>query len=74
MAKFVPKVDDPVFIDGHGFVRYVVISIDSSKRTADVRNVSGPIVKTNGISWSQLHPLDESQNALRIVREATEGK
>jgi hypothetical protein len=75
MAKFVPKVGDPVFMDGHGFVRYVVIRVNPKQQTADVKNVVGtPIVQSDGISWSKLLPLDESQNALRIVREATEGK
>jgi hypothetical protein len=74
MAKFVPKIDDPVFMDGHAFVRYAVVAVDSANQTADVLNVSGVTVLTRGVPWSKLHPLDVSQNALRIVREATEGK
>jgi hypothetical protein len=74
MAKYIPKVEDVVFMDGKGFVRYVVTGINPSKKTADVKTVSGAIVLTRDVSWSVLHQLDESQNALRIVQEATEGK
>jgi len=74
MAKYVPKSGDIVFMDGKGFVRFVVVSANASKKTADVQGVAAPIVLTHDVPWSQLHHLDESQNALRIVREATEGK
>lgn len=74
MAKYNPKVNDVVFMDGKGFVRYVVVAIDSGKSTADVRTVSGVTVLTRDVPWTILHRLDESQNALRIVREATEDK
>jgi hypothetical protein len=74
MAKYTPRVDDIVFRDGHGFVRYVVTRVDSSKQSADIRTVAGIAVLTRDVSWAELHRLDESQNALRIVREATEGK
>ncbi len=74
MAKYIPKVDDVVFWDGNGFARYVVTSVDPSKKTADVRTVNGATVLTRNVPWSVLHRLDESQNALRIVSEATEGK
>jgi hypothetical protein len=74
MAKYTPKVNDPVFIDGRGFVRYVVVGIDLDNKTADVRNVSGVIGLVRDVPWSMLHRLDESQNALQIVREATESE
>jgi hypothetical protein len=74
MARYVPKPNDIVFIDGKGFVRYLVISVNSEKRTADVKTVGGVVVLTRDVPWNMLHDLDESQNALRIVREATEGK
>ena len=74
MAKYMPKIDDPVFIDGRGLVRYVIVGVDLDKKTADVRNVSGVIGIVRDVPWSIIHRLDESQNALRIVREATEGK
>jgi hypothetical protein len=59
-----------VFMEGHGFARYVVVAVDSKKQTADVRNVSGVNVLHRGIPWSALHRLDKYQNALRIMRES----
>lgn len=38
------------------------------------KGVSGVIVLTRDVPRTMLQRLDESQNALRIVREATEGK
>lgn len=74
MAKYAPKIDDVVFVDVRGLVRHKVASIDSSERTVRVNTVTPPIVSTPDVPWSALHPLDESQNALSIVREATENK
>ena len=74
MAKYIPHRNDIVFVDGHGFVRYVIVNVDLAKQTADIKTVSGVIVLSRGVPWTALHHLDESQNALRIVREATEGK
>lgn len=74
MAKYTPKANDIVFMDGKGFVRYLIVAVDSAKLTADVKTVSGVIGLTRGVPWAMLHHLDESQNALRIVREATENK
>jgi hypothetical protein len=74
MAKYTPKVNDPVFLDGKGFVRYVVLGIDSQAETATVRTTSGPVVLYRDVPWAKIFELDESQNALRIVREATENK
>jgi hypothetical protein len=71
--KYIPKVNDPVFVTGKGLIRYVVAVVDAKKKTVDVRTVSGVIVLTRGVPWSELSYLDESQNALRVVREATEG-
>jgi hypothetical protein len=74
MAKYIPKADDPVFLDGQGFVRYVIVGVNADKQTADVRTVSGIIVLTRDVPWSKIHRLDSSQNALRIVDEATRDK
>jgi hypothetical protein len=72
MANYTPKVDDPVFMDGKAFIRYVVTKVDEKKRTADIKTVSGAIVLHRDVPWSKLFELDESQNAVRIIREATE--
>jgi hypothetical protein len=71
MAKKI-KIGDPV--QRHGsFVTYVVIAIDQSRKTADIKNPKGETVGLHrGVPWSELSVLDESQNALRVVREATE--
>jgi hypothetical protein len=44
-----PKADDTVFMDGEGFVRYLVVTVDSTKHAADVRTVSGVIGLTRGM-------------------------
>ena len=36
---YVPRMNDPVFLRGKGFVRYVVVAVDTEKRTADVKTV-----------------------------------
>jgi len=76
MAKYTPKVNDVVLVPGKLPVgRYVVISVDKNKKTVSVQTVSGSVYfQHHDIAWSRLTPLDESQNALQIVREATEGK
>jgi hypothetical protein len=76
MAKYIPKLNDPVFVpDKLPKGRYAVISVDASKRTVSVESVSGPVkFQHHDVAWSRLVPLDTSQNALQIVREATEGK
>jgi hypothetical protein len=76
MAKYTPKVNDPVFVLGkQPKGRYVVIGVDANKKTASVQTVSGPVtLQHHEVDWSRLTPLDTSQNALQIVREATEGK
>jgi len=71
MAKYTPKEGDVVFRDGEGMTRFVVTRVDAGKKTADVKGVSGVSVLTRDVPWAMLHHLDESKNALRIVREAT---
>jgi hypothetical protein len=70
--KYVPKIDDPVFVDSEGRVRFVVTDVNATKETADIKTVSGVTILYRGIPWSKLQYLDESQNALQVVREATE--
>jgi hypothetical protein len=74
MATYTPKVNDIVFVSSKGLIRYVVASINPAKKTADVKTVSGVIVLIGDVPWSELRQLDESQNALQIVREATENR
>ena len=75
MAKqYVPKVNDPVFMSGKGFVRYVVTKVDAKKKTAGVKTISGLPVQYPDVAWINLHELAESHNAARIVKEATEGR
>jgi len=76
MAKYVPKANDIVFMDGKGFVRYVIVAVDSIKHTVSLHapGTGGAKGLIRAVPWMVLHHLDDSQNALRIVREATEGK
>jgi hypothetical protein len=64
------KVGDAVFY-GEPPVTYLVEDVDYSAKTADIRTTAAPVVTHQNIAWSELNVLDESQNAARIVREAT---
>jgi hypothetical protein len=67
---YVPKPGDPVLLEGvQG--RLVVVSVDAAKKTATVSTPTTP-ASVYLVQWSKLSYLDESQNALRVVREATE--
>ena len=65
------KVGDAVFY-GEPPVTYLVEDVDYSAKTADIGTTTTPVVTHQSIAWSELTVLDESQNAARIVREATE--
>ena len=72
-ARIMPsklKVGDAVFY-GNPPVSYFVEDVDYSAKTADIRTTAGPVLTHKNVAWSELVPLDESQNALRVVREAT---
>jgi len=71
--EYVPREGDVVYMAGKAFVRYVVVDADHEKRIARVKNAEG-VIGLHTAPWSDLHHLDGSQNALRIVREATEGR
>jgi hypothetical protein len=74
MAKYVPKINDTVLLD-EGKVRYAVISVDANKETASIQSVLGRATfQKYDVAWARLIKLDASQNALQIVREATEDK
>ncbi len=71
MAKKI-KVGDPVMRHGSS-VTYMVIAVDANKKTADIKNPKGETIGLHrDVSWSELSVLDESQNALRVVREGTD--
>lgn len=65
------KVGDAVFYDDPP-ISYFVEDVDYSAKTADIRTTAGPLVTHHNVAWSELILLDESQNAARIVREATQ--
>ena len=65
------KVGDAVFY-GDPPLSYLVEDVDYGAKTADIRTTSGVIVTHQNVAWSELTLLDESQNAARTVREATE--
>jgi hypothetical protein len=71
MAKKI-KVGDLVYRQD-SLVTYVVTGSDAKGKTADIKNTKGNIIGlVRDVPWSKLVLLDESQNALRVVREATE--
>jgi hypothetical protein len=75
MTKYIPKVNDIVFVEGKGVTRHLVISVDANSKTVRVQRVSGPVTfQDANVPWVKLSELDESQNALRVVREATENQ
>jgi hypothetical protein len=65
------KVGDVVFY-GEPLRSYLVEDVDYGAKTADIRTTSGIVAAHQNIAWSELTVLDESQNASRVVREATE--
>jgi hypothetical protein len=65
------KVGDAVFY-GAPPISYFVEDVDYTARTADVKTTASPVVSHQNVAWSELILLDESQNAVRIVRETTE--
>jgi hypothetical protein len=71
VAKPIPKLNDPVVIEGKTGI-FVVIGIDTVKKIANVRSAAGPYIVHQDVPWSAISSLDDSQNAARIVREATE--
>jgi hypothetical protein len=75
MAKYTPKENDTVLWKGHGSTRYAVMKVDADGKTVDLQDFSpdrGRLLYDGRVPWSEISPLDESQNALRVVREATE--
>jgi hypothetical protein len=69
---YIPKLGDPVLLEGVSSTLKVV-SVDTVQKTATVSIPSTPGV-VYIVPWSKVSPLDSSQNALRIVRDSTEGK
>jgi hypothetical protein len=53
--------------------RLVVVSVDTAKKTATVSIPDNP-KGVYTVPWAELSYVDESQNALRVVREATESQ
>ncbi|MGA6984277.1 MAG: hypothetical protein WCC95_17485 [Candidatus Sulfotelmatobacter sp.] len=72
-AKYIPKVYDTIFFKKHGKTAFVVTRVDAVKETVDLQSIGklGEVMDGH-VPWSELSYLDESQNALRVVREATE--
>jgi hypothetical protein len=69
---YIPKRGQVVLVDGVKS-RLVVVDVDSAKKTALVAITTTPPVSYT-VAWDKLTLLDESQNALRSVREATEDR
>ncbi|MGA7220817.1 MAG: hypothetical protein WBX38_21055 [Candidatus Sulfotelmatobacter sp.] len=68
-----PKIGDRVGAVGHKGA-FVVSATDRDLETAELKQI-GHELALSTIPWAELtflDELDESQNALRVVREATE--
>jgi len=75
MPTQTPKVGDTVFVKDPKYAgTYVVTKVDSQKKVADVKSTKGVVVLHRDVPWDLISPLDASQNAPRVVREATENK
>jgi len=66
---YTPRLNDPVLVEGE-VGRLVVVGVDDSKKIAKVATTSTPVT-VHTVPWSKLSYPEESQNAARIVREAT---
>jgi hypothetical protein len=70
--KKTPRIGDIVAVEG-SLGTYVVARVDSNGKTVALKNTKDPSVLLTDVNVARITPLDESQNALRVVREATEG-
>jgi hypothetical protein len=70
-----PQIGDHVFANGH-HGPFIVMDVDRKNRTVVLNRIehNGPTLPQLRVGWQDLSFQDSSQNALRIVREATEGK
>jgi hypothetical protein len=68
--KRIPKKGDRVSALGQNGT-FVVSHVDSYLGTVELRKI-GHDFSLSTIPWDYIDELDESQNALRVVREATE--
>ena len=71
-GEYVPKVYDTVLWKS-GKTAFIVMRVDTIKETVDLQSTAkfGRLLEGH-IPWSELSYLDESQNASRVAREATE--
>jgi hypothetical protein len=73
--SYAPKAGDTVLVKDHSG-RFVITQVDTTAQTADVRatsgDIAGDIAFVKAVPWAFLSYLDASQNAARIVREATD--
>jgi hypothetical protein len=49
-----PKRSDIVFLADSWFVRYIVVSVDPDRQTADIKTTTPPMVTLRDIPWSKL--------------------
>ena len=74
--KRTPQVGDRVFATGHHGA-FVVMSVNQDNQTVKLNRIgnNGPTLPEMRVGWHDVSfpdTLDASQNAARIVREATE--
>ena len=56
--SYVPMLNDPVLLEDSDN-RLVVVDVDASKRTADLRTIAGPAILYENVPWSKLSYRNE---------------
>ena len=69
--RYVPRLNDPVMVEGMR-ATFVVVGVDASQQMARVVTTTTTPAIVQTVPWSKLSYLDESPNATRIVRDATQ--
>ena len=62
--SYVPVLNDPVLLEDSDN-RLVVVDVDTSRRTAALRTIAGPVILYENVPWSKLSYRDDrvSENA-----------
>jgi len=67
--KYIPKINDPVFVKGKGLIRYVAAVVDTKRKTVDVRTVLGCHRSYPRRAVVRASDLDERKPERRTGRE-----
>ena len=56
--SYVPVPNDPVLLEDSDN-RLVVVDVDTSRRTAALRTIAGPVILYENVPWSKLSYRDD---------------